>query len=402
LKLCYVINLYPKPSHSFIRREILALEQHGAQILRVAFRGWDEAAADSRDAAEQALTRYTLRSGLVGLGVSVCRNMLGRPIRFLEAASQAWHLGRNSDKALWRHVMYLAESCVVADEVRSFGATHIHAHFGTNSAEVALLAALLADVPFSFTVHGPEEFDKPAALHLQRKIQRAARVVAVSSYGRSQLYRWAESRDWEKIRVVHCGLDAQFTQMPEPQPAAATGTLVCVGRICEQKGQLLLLEALRIVLDRSVDARLVMAGDGPMRRQIEERAATLGVADRVRITGWIDGAQVRSEILAARALVLPSFAEGLPVVIMEAMALGRPVISTYIAGIPELVLPSCGWLVPAGDVEALAGAMIECLATDEARLRDMGRAGRERALRRHDAYQEAGRLLQMFAEVAGE
>ncbi len=202
----------------------------------------------------------------------------------------------------------------------------------------------------------------------------------MSSYGRSQLYRWAEPRDWKKIRVVHCGLDAQFTQLPEPQSASAAGALVCVGRICEQKGQLLLLEALRIVLDRGLDARLVMAGDGPMRKQIEERAAGLGVADRLRITGWIDGAQVRSEILGARALVLPSFAEGLPVVIMEAMALGRPVISTYIAGIPELVLPSCGWLVPAGDVEALAGAMIECLAADEPRLRDMGRAGRERAL----------------------
>ena len=403
MKLCYVINLYPKPSHSFIRREILALEQHGAQVLRVAFRGWDEPAADPRDAAEQALTRYTLRSGLLGLGVSVCRNLLLRPIRFLEAASQAWRMGRNSDKPLWLHVMYLAESCVVADEVRRFGATHIHAHFGTNSAEVALLAALLAGVPFSFTVHGPEEFDKPAALHLQRKIHKAARVVAVSSYGRSQLYRWAEPGDWEKIRVVHCGLDAQFTQMPESQPASEASTLVCVGRICEQKGQLLLLEALRIVLDRGMDARLVMAGDGPMRKQIEERAAGLGVADRLRITGWIDGAQVRTEILGARALVLPSFAEGLPVVIMEAMALGRPVISTYIAGIPELVVPgSCGWLVPAGDVEALAGAMIECLATDEARLRDMGRAGRERALGRHDAYQEAGRLLQMFTEVAGE
>ncbi len=144
MKLCYVINLYPKPSHSFIRREILALEQHGAQVLRVAFRGWDEPAADPRDAAEQALTRYTLRSGLVGLGVSVFRNMLLRPIRFLKAASQAWHMGRKSDKPLWRHVMYLAEGCVVADEVRRFGATHIHAHFGTNSAEVALLASLLA------------------------------------------------------------------------------------------------------------------------------------------------------------------------------------------------------------------------------------------------------------------
>jgi glycosyltransferase involved in cell wall biosynthesis len=134
-----------------------------------------------------------------------------------------------------------------------------------------------------------------------------------------------------------------------------------------------------------------------MRGDIELLLKQYGLADRVRITGWISNAQVRDEIIAARALVLPSFAEGLPVVLMEAMALRRPVISTYIAGIPELVRHGeNGWLVPAGDVVALANAMRTCLETPVGEITRMGEAARERALARHDANTEAAKLRKLF------
>jgi len=170
-----------------------------------------------------------------------------------------------------------------------------------------------------------------------------------------------------------------------------------VGRLCEQKGQLLLLEAARLLAARAVDFEIVLAGDGEMRAEIEALVVRHGLQGRVRITGWISGAQVREEILAARALVLPSFAEGLPVVIMEAMALRRPVLTTYVAGIPELVRAGeNGWLFPAGAVEELAEAIADCLGQSAESLQRMGDAAHRRVLERHDIDTEAARLGGFF------
>jgi glycosyltransferase involved in cell wall biosynthesis len=174
-----------------------------------------------------------------------------------------------------------------------------------------------------------------------------------------------------------------------------------VGRLCEQKGQALLVEAVRLLASRGVEFELVLAGDGEMRAELERLIAAFSLQERVRITGWISSARVREEMLAARVLVLPSFAEGLPVVLMEAMALGRPVVTTYVAGIPELVLAGeCGWLIPAGDVQALAAAIEDVLARAPDALQAMGDAGRRRVLARHDADVEAAKLAALFQRAA--
>lgn len=396
MTLCYLINQYPKVSHSFIRREILELERQGAEVLRIALRGWEQVVVDPEDIAEQGKTRYVLKTGAFHVLLFVAGRFVRHPRRFLNALAETFALNHGSDKPFLKHLICFTEACVAADWVDTAGVTHIHAHFGTNSAEVALLTSLLTRVPYSFTVHGPEEFDHPEGLRLRRKIHHAALVVAISSFGRSQLYRWADAQDWHKIAVVHCGLDTAFFDKPEPGLPGST-TFVCVGRLCEQKGQLLLLAALRRILDQGHNCRVVLAGDGEMRKQIEQYALTLGVGDHITITGWISSAQVSRELGAARALVLPSFAEGLPVVLMEALALGRPVISTYVAGIPELVKDGdCGWLVPAGDMEKLAEAMIDCLKRTDETLDDMGKAGRARVQLQHDIRKEAAKLLKLF------
>jgi len=265
---------------------------------------------------------------------------------------------------------------------------------------VVMLANALGGPSYSFTVHGPEEFDKPQFLHMGEKVRRAAFVAAVSSYGRSQLFRWVAHEHWVKVKVVHCGLERSFHEGAAIAPPAAP-RLVCVGRLCEQKGQLLLLEAARMLLAKGVALEMVLAGDGEMREQIDALIARHGMQAQVRVTGWISSAQVREEILAARALVLPSFAEGLPVVIMEAMALRRPVLTTYVAGIPELVRQGeNGWLFPAGAVEELATAMADCLAQPAETLQRMGEAAYERVLQRHDIDTEAARLVSYFKATA--
>ena len=200
--------------------------------------------------------------------------------------------------------------------------------------------------------------------------------------------------------MVRCGLDEVFLATAGV-PAPCRPRLVTVGRLAEQKGQLLLVEAAARLRDRGPDFELVIVGDGPMRDELERAIDRFGLRDRVRITGFLDNHGVRRELEAARALVLPSFAEGLPVVIMEAMALGRPVIATSIAGIPELVEPGrSGWLVPAGAVEPLVEAMAEALAADPAELDRMGRAGAARAAEQHDAAAESAKLAALIAGPA--
>jgi glycosyltransferase involved in cell wall biosynthesis len=195
-------------------------------------------------------------------------------------------------------------------------------------------------------------------------------------------------------------VDELFLAAP-PAPITERSRLVCVGRLCEQKGQLLLVEAAARLVKEGRELELVLAGDGELRAPIEAAIARHALQGRVRITGWISNEQVRAEILAARAMVLPSFAEGLPVVLMEALALGRPVISTYVAGIPELVVPErSGWLVPAGDVDALADAMRAALRASPRELEALGLQGAERVRERHDARIEAAKLSALLREAA--
>lgn len=401
-RVAYLVNQYPKVSHSFIRREILALEQQGVSVLRVAVRGWNDPIADPLDAAERLRTRYLLQAGAVPLLGALARLAFARPARWWRALRLMLAMRRRSGRSLLPHLAYLAEACELVGWLEKEQITHLHAHFGTNPAEVAMLTRELGGPPYSFTVHGPEEFDKPEALGLGEKGRRAAFVVAISSFGRSQLFRWLPMADWRKVKVVHCGLERAFHEGAPEAPASAA-RLVCVGRLCEQKGQLLLVQALHRVVSRGLPFELVLAGDGEMRPEIEALVDRLGMRKHVRITGWIGSDEVRSELLAARALVLPSFAEGLPVVIMEAMALRRPVITTFVAGIPELVRDvDNGWLVPAGDVEQLALAIEACLRASPDELARRGAAARQRVLSRHDIDQEASKLAALFCCPDGD
>lgn len=398
-QISYLINQYPKVSHSFIRREILALEAQGVRVQRIALRGWADQVVDAQDEDERTKTQYVLREGMGGVLRALLTTAISRPAAFVRALALAAKLGWRADRPWAYHFIYLAEACVIARWMDAANSSHVHAHFGTNPAMVCLLVKALSGKSYSFTVHGPEEFDKPGTLRLREKVRGATFVAAISSFGRSQLFRWSDLADWSKINIVHCGLDARYKAEPK-EVVPDAGRLVCIGRLCEQKGQLLLLQALKIVVDKNYRVKLVLAGDGEMRPEIERDIALLGLQDHVEITGWISGDVVEQQLLMARAMVLPSFAEGLPVVIMEAMALARPVITTYVAGIPELVRQGeSGWLVPAGDVQALAEVMMACLDAKTEDLLRMGLRGRERVLLRHNVDTEASKLAALFSAI---
>lgn len=393
MKIAYILNTYPQPSHSFIRREINALEQMGHAVHRFAMRPTDTPLVDAQDQAEQRKVDYVLAAGGRSLLAACWRAIKADRAGFWRAFRAAFDLGAVSEVGRLRHLIYLAEAAFVAERCKAEGIHHAHAHFGTNAAAVAMLSSLLGGPKFSFTVHGPEEFDAPRALALGTKIRHSDFTVAISQFGRSQLCRWADGDHWDRIKVVHCGIEPAKFDAPQPLPDGPRH-VVAIGRLVEQKGQLALIKAMAGVTE---DLHLTLVGDGEMRPQIEALIAQHDLSARVTLFGWADEGQIKAELAKAHALVMPSFAEGLPMVVMEAMAAARPVIATYIAGTPELVQQgTTGWLVPAGDTDALSAAMDTMARTPLATLAQMGEAGRARVLQRHDVRNEAEKLARLF------
>ena len=398
MKIGYVLNSYPMPSHSFIRREMRALERHGVELHRFSMRTERDKLVDPSDHEELERTEIVLEAaGASGLARAVASVAWRAPGLLAGAAAMAVRLGRRSEVGVLRHMIYLAEACYLRGRFEALSIDHAHAHFGTNSTTVALLMHRLGGPGYSFTVHGPEEFDKPGALALDTKIAHCAFAAGVSSFGRSQLCRQADPDDWDKLEVVHCGIDPARFETVAPMPDGPL-RLISIGRLAEQKGQVTLLEALARHRAAGGEASLTLVGDGPMRGVVEARIAALGIGDAVHLTGWVTEAEVERLLAASHVLAMPSFAEGLPMVMMEAMASGRPVLGTYIAGIPELVTPETGWLIPAGDVAEMTKTIGRIASLASADLRDMGEAARFRALERHDITSVTHGLKKIFSE----
>jgi glycosyltransferase involved in cell wall biosynthesis len=262
-----------------------------------------------------------------------------------------------------------------------------------------MLASALSGIPYSLTIHGPSIFQAPERWALGAKIRRSAFTVCISDFTRSQCMLQVPHTEWDRLHVVRCAPDAAFLE-EAPTPPATRPRLVWVGRLSEAKAVPLLLAAARRLTADGVDFELVMVGDGPLRKLVEAELAG-ELAGRVRLAGWLPAADVKREIAGSRALVMPSFAEGLPMVVMEALALGRPVVGTCIAGIPELVEPGVnGWLVPAGSCERLAAALREAVEAPPERLAAMGRAGRQAVERLHHPAREIEKLEALLAGSA--
>jgi len=398
ISVAYLVNIYPKISHSFIQREIQALEDQCVAIRRFSIRRSDEPLVDAADQLEAERTVVLLDRGPGGLLADTLKAMLMRPIRFLVALRLAIATGVGSDRGLIRHLFYLAEACALLGYLRKDPVDHVHAHFGTNSAAVAMLCASLGGPGYSFTAHGTESFEDPARIRLPRKAARATFVVTVSEQGRHELIRVCPGIDPERVFVVRCGLDDEYRHAPGGETCEAR-RLAIIARMSPEKGHEVALEAAAKLHEDGVDFEMVLVGDGELRSRIEAIVRERGLGQVVRLAGWQDRAGVQGILRSCRALVVSSRGEGLPVVIMEAMALGRPVISTDVGGISELVVDGeTGRLVPAGDAERLAAAMRDVLEAPAAAIAAMGNNGRQRVLRMHDARVEAARLKALFLE----
>lgn len=396
MNIAYLLNTYPAPSMTFIRREIEALEEQGVVIGRFAVRRFQTPLVDSRDRQEADRTTYLLDGALLDLFLSSLREVLFNMPGVFRAISLWWQLLRNAGGGFVRHVAYFMQAASFRQKAARAGTVHVHVHFGTNATAVAMLAHAMGGPAYSFTAHGPDEFVEAPTLSFDLKIENAAFVVAISEYCRkrlSQLCRKPE--DAKKIHVARCGIRLDEFQ-PAPPVPEGNHTLVCVGRLCPQKGQVHIPAVVAALRADFPDLKVILAGDGESRAEIEAEIARHGVEDQVSLYGWASNDDVRRLIAEGRIFLLPSYAEGLPVVLMEALAIGRPVITTTIAGIPELVGEHCGWLVSPGNVAELAAAIRTALETPGKKLDDMGKAGRARVAQLHDVRTLAASLETLF------
>ncbi|MEO1493032.1 MAG: glycosyltransferase family 4 protein [Pseudomonadota bacterium] len=397
MKVGYLVNTYPTISSTFIRREIHAVEDLGATVVRYAVRRWDDEFVDPDDRSEAARTTYLLSGRAGPLITTFLLTCMISPLRILRALGLTTRLIRNAGGGLIRHLAYLMEAAALKRATEADGVRHIHCHFSTNPVSVAMLAHAMGGPTFSFTAHGPDELVDPNAHSLSLKIESAAFVIAITSYCRSFLALIGGMEHWRKVHVIRCGLD--LTEFPPSGQGFDTHELVCVGRLCPQKGQSLLLRAMADLVKTHPTLHVTLIGDGESRPVLEAEIRDLDLARNVTLAGWASNKDVRSHIGHARALVLPSLAEGLPIVIMEALALGRPVVTTYIAGIPELVDQGCGWIIPAGDVDALGQALLEVIEAPPETLAARGSEGRARIVAEHDLNASARQLTALFAKA---
>ncbi|WP_096787993.1 glycosyltransferase [Rhodobacter sp. CZR27] len=382
MKVAYLMNSYPQVSSTFIGREIEGLERAGIEIPRFAFRRWEGALVDPRDIAEAERTDYLLDDGAARLFGGLIVEVLFHPRGLLRALG-LWRkllAARGGPFAghFVRHAAYLLEAVALRRRLRRTPVAHVHAHFTTNTAAVAMMVRAMGGPSYSFTVHGPDELFDPEGNSLGLKIEHAAFVACISHFCRSQCMIFSPPGTWDRLRIVHCGVRPDFyagrTDPPGPARAPA-GRALFVARLSRMKGGLVLIEAMARVHAMRPEAELVLIGDGDLRPLMEQRVADLGLGKVVRFLGFRSQTEVRDAMASADMLVLPSFAEGVPVVLMEAMASGLPVIASQVAGVSELVKDGVsGFVIPPGDVETLAARMETLFGNPDLRAR-MGEAG---------------------------
>ena len=401
MKVAYLTGEYPRATDTFILREVQGLRKLGVDVVTCSVR---TTSADHHVGPEQkaeAATTFKILDAAKKPSILIRSHLraIRQPSRYLHALRLAL---RTSPPGIRNHVyqfFYFLEAAILVDHLRQERVDHLHNHIATASCTVAMIASAMSGIPYSFTLHGPGIFFEAHHWRLDTKIETAAFVSCISDFCRSQAMLFSAHRDWDKLHIVHCGVE------PERYVAGARPTrptLLFVGRLAAVKGVLVLFDALKAIIKQHPDVLLRLIGDGPERSSLEARAVELGIQDHVEFCGYKSQADVAEALSAADVFVLPSFAEGVPVVLMEAMASQVPVVTSRIAGVPELVEDGrSGLLVPPGATGPLADALNKLLG--DAKLRaEMGRIGQAKVATDYVSSKEAEKLMHLFQHYRTE
>jgi colanic acid/amylovoran biosynthesis glycosyltransferase len=398
VRIAYLVSRYPAISHSFILREVLALRLRGFEIHTASInrpdRPFEQLTEEERQETES--TFFIKSAGAKRILAAHLSLFIRSPRGFIAGIFCALRLPGSDLHALLFNLFYFIEAVLLNDWMRRKRLHHVHVHFATPAATVAMIAGRMGTVSFSLTVHGPDEFYNVDSYYLAEKIRRATFVCAISQFCRSQLMKLTAPELWHKLEVCPLGVDPELF-FPGNRKPAAEFRLLCVGRLVAAKGQAILLKAVAHLTRGGHHLSLTLVGDGPDRKGLEKLALQLGIAGRVTFSGSIDQGGIREFYRRADAFVLPSFAEGVPVVLMEAMASGVPCVTTAIAGIPELITSGRdGILVPPSDAKLLADAIL--LLKESPELCDrLANEGRRKVSHSYDLETNVDRLASVFA-----
>ncbi len=393
-RIAYLVSRYPAISHTFILREVLALRRRGFEIYPASINPPDRTRElmTEEERRESDATYCIKTAGLFRILMAHLRVLRASPRRYFGGLFYALGLAGSDLHAWLYHFFYFVEAVALGDWMRRNQLRHVHVHFATPAATVAMLTGRICNVEFSMTVHGPDEFYDVGGYLLAEKIRLARFVCVIGRYCRSQLMKVSEPEHWHKFEISPLGVDPDLFCPAPHEKSADEFHLICVGRLVATKGQAILLQALSRLRQNQHRVSLTMVGDGPDRTALELAASQLGIADCVRFTGAVNQDHIRQFYRQADAFVLPSFAEGIPVVLMEAMAMGVPCISTMITGIPELIASgSEGILVPASDADLLADAIALLMNNPELAAR-FAIQGRQKVCRDYNLEINADRL----------
>lgn len=403
-RIAYLTGQYPEVSLTFIQREVDALRALGAEVLTCSVRRTPPEQHPGEAEKEAARTTFHILEQVKNplRLLAAQKQAITRPGRYFSALKLAWSMRPAGLKAAAYQLIFFLEATILARYLEDEKVEHLHNHFVFGSCTVAAVASKLTGIPYSFTLHGPADLFRPYYWDLATKTAGARFVATISHYARSQLMFFSDPAHWEKLHIIHCGV------MPEVYATPATPAipprrdgevrLLFVGRLAPVKGLRVLFKALAEVIPDLPNIHMVLVGDGPDRQRLEEAAKLLG--DAVTFTGYLSQAEVAQAMQGTDVFVLPSFAEGVPVVLMEALASARPVIATQVAGVGELVEDgTTGFIVPPGDARALADR-IRTLASDPELRARMGAAGPAVVREDFDIRIEAARLATLFAGEA--
>jgi len=394
MKIAYLTGEYPRATDTFIQREVAALRDEGLEVLTCSIRRTsDDHLVGPEQRQEAARTFHVLPAVVNPLTMARAEfSMLPRLGRYFRALALAWRTAPKGIKGRLYNLIYFTEAVVLAHHLRKNGVQHLHNHIAKSSCTVAMLASELSGIPYSFTLHGPDIFFAPGHWRLDEKIARARFVACISEFCRSQAMFFSAQPHWGKLKIIHCGVE------PDRYGAGdRDGTkLMFVGRLAAVKGVPVLLEALAEARRTRPELTLTLVGDGPDRAALIAQAQALDLAGAVTFTGYKSQSEVAELLACHDALVLPSFAEGVPVVLMEAMAARMPAVATAVGGVSELVEDgTTGCLVAPGDGAALRAAILRVMEDSALRQR-MGEAGRAKVEAHFTATTEAARLARMF------
>jgi len=396
MTVAYFTNLYPRATDTFIQREIDYLRLHGVNVSTFSVRrSGSEHDVSESIREEKRRTHYLLPVSPLALMVENISALLRSPLRYVTALRLALRMSRPGLRGFFLQIAYFQEAVLLASRLRSAGIQHLHNHFGDATGTVTLLAGVLAQVTYSITVHGPHIFFDPTHWALREKVRRARFIVCISHYCRSQMMLFSDAADWGKLKIVRCGVGTSRL-LPAPTRAQAE-KLLYTGRLSVEKGLSVLFESLKVLSDAGRDYELTLVGDGVDRARLEALARDLAIDRHLVFAGYRSQDEVGEYLRRSDIFILPSFAEGVPVSLMEAMVTGIPVIATNVGGVAELVESErTGLLVPPADSAALAQAIARYQDDHELRRR-VASNGRERVIQQYNVEIEGKKLLDFFS-----